>query len=107
MSAAATTDRRDDGTEPERTSARWALVFALIAAGLFSVGSLDFCLDDAWIHLSYAKSLQLGEGPSYNPYDRELGFSSPLWMLALALGPIQTSPILWAKLLGGLCHAGT
>ncbi len=102
-----TTTRPRDGTGPERASARWALVFALTAAGLFSLGANDFCLDDAWIHLSYAKSLRLGEGPSYNPYDGELGFSSPLWMLLLSLAPIQTSPVLWSKLLGALCHAGT
>jgi hypothetical protein len=79
----------------------------MTAAGLFCFGASDFCLDDAWIHLSYAKSLRLGEGPSYNPYDGELGFSSPLWMLLLSLAPIQASPMLWSKLLGALCHAGT
>lgn len=107
MTPETTKQQRRDGTGPERASARWALVFGLIAAAMFSLGSLDFCLDDAWIHLSYAKSLRLGEGPSYNPHDFELGFSSPLWMLLLSFTPIQASPLLWTKLLGALCHAGT
>lgn len=64
MTPETTKQQRRDGTGPERASARWALVFGLIAAAMFSLGSLDFCLDDAWIHLSYAKSLRLGEGPS-------------------------------------------
>ena len=47
----------------------------------------DFCLDDAYIHLSYVKSLHLGEGLSYNPHDLETGMSSPLWVFVLALIP--------------------
>lgn len=87
---------------------RVSVVIALVLAagyGLLEGGTLDFCLDDAWIHLAYAKSLRLGEGLSYNPGDRETGFSSPLWVLVLAAWPTGTSPVVAVKLLGALLHA--
>lgn len=92
---------------PERRMTRWVALIAIVAAGLMSVGSVDFCLDDAWIHLSYAKSLRLGDGPSYNPLDRELGFSSPLWMMLLSLLPVTSAPVVSAKTAGILLHALT
>ena len=69
-----------------RASALLGLILA-IGYGLLGGGERDFCLDDAWIHLSYAKSLRLGEGLSYNPHDWETGCSSPLWVLVLAAWP--------------------
>jgi hypothetical protein len=80
-------------------------VLALGAALFMALGSRDFCLDDAWIHLAYAKSLRLGDGFSYNPGDHETGFSSPLWVLSLAATPFLSDPVLVVKLLGALCHA--
>lgn len=67
----------------------------------------DFCIDDAWIHLSYAKSLSLGEGLSYNPGDWETGFSSPLWVVLLAAWPTSGDPVSAVKLLGALLHAAS
>jgi hypothetical protein len=99
--------------EPEPTpafegSARWvaALVAALLGA-LLLPGPLDFALDDAWIHLAYAKSLRAGDGLSYNPGDHELGFSSPLYVLLLAAWPIAGDPVRPVQLLGILLHAVT
>ena len=82
------------GQQPERRTARVALLLGILAAGLFAWGGVDFCLDDAWIHLSYAKSLRLGDGLSYNPGDWETGFSSPLWALLLAVWPTGTAPVM-------------
>jgi hypothetical protein len=82
-----------------------AAVLALGAALFMSYRSRDFCLDDAWIHLAYAKSLRLGDGFSYNPGDHETGFSSPLWAFLIAVTPFASEPIVAVKLLGGLCHA--
>ena len=76
-------------------------------AGLMIVGTRDFALDDAWIHLAYAKSLRLGDGLSYNPGDWETGVSSPLWVAVLALWPIAGNPVIPVKLLGVLLHALT
>ncbi|MEM6290781.1 MAG: hypothetical protein AAGA54_05925 [Myxococcota bacterium] len=83
---------------------------ALIALGLAASmiwGTRDFALDDAWIHLDYAKSLRAGDGLSYNPGDHETGFSSPLWVLLLSVWPIAGNPVIPVKLLGALLHAVT
>ena len=78
---------------------------ALVGCYLLVVG-VDFALDDAWIHLAYAKSLKLGEGLSYNPYDYETGASSPLWVLILAIVPWFDHPMWVSKSLGVLSHLG-
>lgn len=86
-------------------------VVAALLAGLLVVDVPDFALDDAYIHLAYAKSLRLGEGLSYNPHDWETGFSSPLWVLLLSVWPVPrgpgTDPVISVKLLGVLMHAVT
>ncbi len=88
--------------------ARWLAALAAVAlAALMLPGPDDFPLDDAWIHLAYAKSLRLGDGPSYNPGDWELGFSSPLWMGLLASWPTSGAPVRAVQLLGLLLHAIT
>ncbi|NVB40526.1 hypothetical protein G6O69_21980 [Pseudenhygromyxa sp. WMMC2535] len=89
-----------------RLSAAIALLLALAYMFLGGAGPGDFCVDDAWIHLSYAKSLRLGDGASYNPGDWQTGFSSPLWMLLLAAWPTEGDTVLSVKLLGALLHAG-
>lgn len=89
----------------------WApLVAAIVAvalAGVVALETRDFALDDAWIHLSYAKSLRLGDGLSYNPGDWETGFSSPLWVLLLAVWPTDGDPVTAVKALGTLLHGAT
>jgi hypothetical protein len=52
-------------------------------------------LDDAWIHLVYARSLAGFDGFSYNPGLPEAGFTSPLWAIALA-------PCFWLQDLVGM-----
>jgi hypothetical protein len=80
---------------------------AIAAACWFAWGSDEFCLDDAYIHLAYAKSLRLGEGFSYNPFDWELGSTSPLW--AWLLVPlVDKAHTLWlVKALGIGLHGLT
>jgi hypothetical protein len=87
-----------------------AAVVALLIAGLMALEPRDFALDDAWIHLAYARSLSLGEGLSYNPGDWETGFSSPLYVLVLAMWPIPAhpgDPVVSVLALGALLHAIT
>src|SRR5689334_13364529 len=81
-------------------------VVAAVLGLLFALGS-GFCLDDAWIHLSYALSLKLGEGFSYNPHDFETGSSSPLWALLLALLPWTGGPVVAVKALGVALHVAS
>lgn len=94
----------------EQWGPRISVLVGLLFACLFAfsgAGVDEFCLDDAWIHLAYAKSLRLGDGLSYNPGDWETGFSSPLWVLLLAAWPTGPEPVVSVKLLGALLHAGT
>ncbi len=50
-------------------------------AGTHGFGA--FSLDDAWIHLQFARNLALGHGFSYNPDVPVSGSSAPLWTLLL------------------------
>jgi hypothetical protein len=83
-----------------------ALVAAVLGT-LASWGAKDFALDDAWIQLSYAKSLRLGDGWSYNPGDHEAGCSSPLWVALLWAWPTNGDPVPRVLALGVLLHALT
>ncbi len=78
---------------------------ALALALWWRTGLATFCLDDAYIHLAYARSLQLGEGFSYNPNDWELGESSPLWTLLLALLPAHLQTVSIITAFGSALHA--
>ncbi|MEM7156454.1 MAG: hypothetical protein AAF799_26620 [Myxococcota bacterium] len=102
-------DAQDSDTSGsfEARAAWLAALVAVLLAAPFIAGPHDFPLDDAWIHLSYAKSLRLGDGASYNPGDGELGFSSPLWMVLLAVWPIAGDPVRPVQLLGLLLHGLT
>jgi hypothetical protein len=101
----------------EETSGRgplyegWAaLGSAVVAMGLVAAliaGTQGFCLDDAYIHLSYADNLRAGDGLSYNPGDWETGFSSPLWVAVLAAWPTGGDPTIPVKALGALLHGLT
>ncbi|MFH1463946.1 MAG: hypothetical protein ABIO70_06150 [Pseudomonadota bacterium] len=95
--------------------APWLLPLAL--AGLVLAGGLAFeaarlpggfssawaavPLDDAWIHYVYADSLAQHLRLDYNPGQAEAGFTSLLWVAALAL-PMRlgVGPVLASKLLG-------
>ena len=60
-----------------------------------------FPLDDAWIHLQFARNVAEGQGFSFNPGESSSASSAPLWTLALAvpLG-LGLPPLASAKLLG-------
>ena len=83
------------------------VVVACIGGFVFAYGGVDFSLDDAWIHMSYARSLKLGEGLSYNPNDWETGFSSPLWVVALTILPWLGNPLVAVKTLGVILHGAS
>jgi hypothetical protein len=66
-----------------------------------------FPLDDAWIHLVYGRSIAQTGLPYYNDGALEAGFTSPLWMVFLALAELahslfSLSIVFSAKLLGTL-----
>ncbi|MFO8058827.1 MAG: hypothetical protein R6V10_16190 [bacterium] len=57
---------------------------SLAAAAAFSRGLTGLPLDDAYIHLTFARNLAQGKGLCFNPGEFSLGFSSPLWIALLA-----------------------
>jgi arabinofuranosyltransferase len=64
-------------------------------------GTAGFPLDDAWIHLHFARNLAEGAGFSYNPGTAVAGSTAPLWTLILAAGMLVGGPSLGlVKVLG-------
>lgn len=70
-----------------------ALLFTLDSTPGTDAALRGFPVDDAWIHLVYARSLGLCQGFAYNPGVQEAGSTSPLWALLLA-------PLTWLLPLG-------
>lgn len=74
-----------------------AWLFLAHPAAPDDAGWRGFPLDDAWIHLVYARALAAGEGPAYNPGQWETGFTSPAWALLEAplfwLAPRAADPV--------------
>jgi hypothetical protein len=58
---------------------------ALLAAFIFVRQARGLPLDDAYIHLVFARNLGGGSGYSFNPGEFSLGFSSPLWVMLLSV----------------------
>ena len=60
-----------------------------------------FPLDDAWIHLQFARNIASGQGFAYNPGIPVAGSTAPLWTLVLAIpARLGLDPIASAKGLG-------
>jgi len=63
-----------------------ALVAALfLSRELAVVGHLGFPLDDAWIHLTFARNFADGFGFCFNPGEPVAGSTGPLWTVLLGL----------------------
>jgi len=59
---------------------------------------LPIAAEDAYITFRYARNFALGNGLIYNPGERVMGFTSPLWTLWSALGwRLFGSPVEWAR----------
>jgi arabinofuranosyltransferase len=64
-------------------------------------------LDDAWIHLHFARNLAEGAGFAYNPGRPVAGSTAPLWTLLLAGGAaLAGASVATAKALGVACALG-
>ncbi len=86
-------------------------ILFLILLSAFSVGAylivswltyrIGFPLDDAWIHLTYARNLAVRGEWAFIPGQPSAGSTSPLWSGLLALGFfLPYAPYLWVYLLG-------
>jgi hypothetical protein len=89
------------------------LVAAALPLALFAVveravaGVSGFPLDDAWIHLHFARNIAEGHGFAYNPGRPVAGSTAPLWTLLLAAGALIAGPsVALAKVLGVSCALG-
>lgn len=59
---------------------------------------IPYASEDAYITFRYARNLAAGSGLVFNPDERVMGFSSPLWTLWMALGTLLThAPVVWAR----------
>jgi hypothetical protein len=93
-----TADRRDDVLVG--LAAALPLAIFLLRERLIA-GAAGFPLDDAWIHLHFARNLAEGAGFAYNPGVPVAGSTAPAWTLLLAAGAAAAGPSLtMAKALG-------
>ena len=88
---------------------RIILAFAsLVGVGLFLLVSaltyrIGFPLDDAWIHLTYARNFALHGEWSFRLGEGSAGSTSPLWTALLSIGfLLRLSPYIWTFFLGWL-----
>ena len=86
---------------------RFALAFAaLLGIGYFLAVSaltyrVGFPLDDAWIHLTYARNFALHGEWAFRLGQGSAGSTSPLWTALLSFGYlIRLSPYIWTFFLG-------
>ncbi|MGD1993168.1 MAG: hypothetical protein PVI59_08250 [Anaerolineae bacterium] len=85
-----------------------AVALALYLGWSASFGHLGFPLDDAWIHLTYARNLAQHGQWAFVLDQPSAGSTAPLWTLLLTAGFLPPLlPRLWTYLLGWLCLAGT
>jgi hypothetical protein len=97
------------------TPAQWvALALALFGAAATFVAYRDYVMEDAYITYRYAQNLAAGNGFVFNPGERVLGTSTPLYAMLLGLAGLLrldialTSAVLFSVSLAatGLLGAG-
>ena len=73
-------------------------LFLLLASRVILAWLLPLAAEDAYITYRYSRNLALGFGPVFNPGERVMGFTSPLWMVWNALGWMVTrDPVTWSR----------
>lgn len=68
-----------------------ALFYYLFTLLQLTDGQLGAPLDDAWIHLQFARNIAQGYGFSYNPGQPTPGSTAPLWTILLAVPALFTA----------------
>ncbi len=78
-----------------------AILFSVVALGVYSLYIQPWMLDDAFIAFRYAENIVAGDGPVFNVGERVEGYTSFLWMILLALGRLSGADIvIFSKVLG-------
>jgi len=73
-------------------------LLALLATRLWLARQLPTAHADAYITFRYAANWAAGLGPVFNPGERVLGFTSPLWTALTAVGlGLHADPVVWAR----------
>jgi hypothetical protein len=108
---------RDEGEQPATAKARSALnirepflvpLVVLVATRVFFWRQLPFASEDAYITYRFARNLVVGYGLGYNPGQRVMGFSSPLWTMWNAAGyALVHNPVLWSRVWSVACDGAT
>ncbi len=76
------------------------LFYLLLSAATFRVG---FPLDDAWIHLTYARNFAEHGEWAFRLGERSAGSTAPLWTFLLSIGYLlHLAPYFWTFFLGWL-----
>ena len=71
----------------------------LYVARIIAWVQLPLASEDAYITYRYARNLASGNGLVYNPGEKVMGFSSPVWTIWNALGlRLVHDPVLWSRL---------
>jgi len=75
----------------------WQIALFLAVAAVVAAGGVrlytDYTLDDSFIGYRYAENLAAGKGFVYNEGERELGTTTPLYILLLALLDLVGLPV--------------
>jgi hypothetical protein len=95
------------GAPPLIASAREALdprgpvlvpLVLLLAARGIAVLALPLAAEDAYITFRFARNAAMNGALVYNPGERVMGFSSPLWTLWVAVGQwVHVGPEIWTR----------
>lgn len=99
---------------PVAPGAPWLRVFDIALVSAAAIGAAwwftsvewkttfwGFPLDDAWIHLQFARNIASGQGFSYNPGIPVAGSTAPLWTLVLVVPALfHLDPIVSTKVIG-------
>jgi hypothetical protein len=76
-----------------------AVMFYLLVSARTS--RIGFPLDDAWIHLTYARNFAMHEQWAFRLGENSAGSTSPLWTILLAIGYLlKLAPYIWPFFLG-------
>src|SRR6266540_6836718 len=100
---------------PSFTALKWrvdswvVIAFAALIAVLFYLISselifrIGFPLDDAWIHLTYARNFAEHGEWAFRLGERSAGSTAPLWTFLLGIGFfLKLAPYIWTYFLGWL-----
>jgi hypothetical protein len=92
------TNTTNSGRPGSASTPKWTWALALVLV-LLPLLYWEFCPDDFYIYLTYARNLAQNGELAFNPGQRSYGFTSPLWLAVLGVCHLTSLPILLGKLI--------